>query len=59
VRILQGARKIGYSRLSLETGSMACFEPARAFCHRLGFEDCAAFSNYAPDPDSVFMTLVI
>src|SRR5436309_2160790 len=27
--LIRGARRRGYRRLSLETGSMACFEPAR------------------------------
>ena len=54
--ILGEARRRGYLRLSLETGSMAAFAPARALYRRFGFEDCGPFANYAEDPYSVFMT---
>lgn len=46
----------GYSRLSLETGSMKFFEPARHLYASFGFESCASFDSYKPDPNSVFMT---
>lgn len=45
----------GYSRLSLETGSMNFFEPARRLYASFGFEPCAPFDGYKPDPNSVFM----
>lgn len=45
-----------YQRLSLETGSMAYFEPARCLYRQFGFEDCGPFADYQPDPNSVFMT---
>jgi putative acetyltransferase len=50
------AKNRGYARLSLETGSMAFFEPARKLYGKFGFEYCAPFSNYVEDPNSVFMT---
>ena len=50
------AQERGYSRLSLETGSMAAFAPARALYSRFGFELCEPFADYALDPHSVFMT---
>jgi len=50
-----GAR--GYERLSLETGSMAAFEPARRLYERFGFVRCGPFGDYVEDPNSVFMTL--
>jgi putative acetyltransferase len=46
-----------YRRLSLETGSMEAFAPARALYARFGFVDCAPFGDYRLDPNSVFMTL--
>jgi putative acetyltransferase len=55
--IIASARNQGLSRLSLETGSSAYFEPARVFYQRHGFRECPPFGNYAPDPNSVFMTL--
>ncbi len=54
--MLSVARKRGYRRLSLETGSMEAFVPARALYARFGFELCGPFANYVDDPFSVFMT---
>ena len=48
-----------YRRLSLETGTMDYFKPARALYRRHGFVDCAAFGDYAPSPHNMFMTLAL
>jgi putative acetyltransferase len=55
--ILEEAKKRNYRRLSLETGSMAAFEPARKLYSSFGFQECKPFSDYIEDPNSVFMTL--
>ncbi len=57
--IVDTARVRGYRRLSLETGSMAAFAPARALYGRFGFTYCAPFADYREDPNSVFMVLGI
>jgi putative acetyltransferase len=57
--ILAEARRRGYARLSLETGSMDYFAPARALYARAGFRPCAPFGDYVEDPNSVFMTRVL
>jgi putative acetyltransferase len=54
--ILNEARLKGYRRISLETGSMSFFEPARNLYTKYGFKNCALFSTYKEDPNSVFMT---
>ena len=54
--ILKEAELRGYWRISLETGSMPFFEPARNLYAKYGFENCAPFSTYREDPNSVFMT---
>jgi putative acetyltransferase len=54
--ILAAAKQRGYKRLSLETGSMAAFEPARRLYAKFGFTYCAPFADYVADPNSVFMT---
>ncbi len=54
--ILSEARRRSYARLSLETGSMEVFAPARALYTRFGFTPCDPFANYHPDRNSVFMT---
>ena len=51
------ARKRGYRRLSLETGSQEAFIPARRLYESFGFSYCEAFGEYQADPNSVFMTL--
>ena len=57
--IIDEARQRGYSRLSLETGSMDFFEPARKLYSKFGFEFCPPFGQYQYDPHSVFMSLKI
>lgn len=54
--ILDEAERRGYHRLSLETGSMAAFEPARQLYLSFGFKFCQPFADYKQDPNSVFMT---
>jgi putative acetyltransferase len=54
--IIGEAAHRGYRRLSLETGSMEAFEPARQLYARAGFTLCAPFADYIEDPNSVFMT---
>jgi putative acetyltransferase len=54
--ILEEARTRRYTRVSLETGSMAFFEPARRLYQKFGFVHCGPFSTYTDDPNSVFMT---
>jgi putative acetyltransferase len=54
--ILEEAKRRGYRRLSLETGSQAAFAPARGLYARFGFQPCGPFADYIEDPNSVFMT---
>lgn len=55
--IIAFARSRGISRLSLETGSWDYFRPAVALYRSQGFVECAPFAGYAPDSNSIFMTL--
>ena len=57
--ILQFAREEGVQRISLETGSMPFFEPARNLYLKFGFEFCPPFADYSEDPNSQFMTIDI
>ena len=54
--LLEEARRRSYRRLSLETGSMEAFAPARRLYARFGFEECPPFADYRPDPYSIYMT---
>lgn len=46
----------GYHRVSLETGAMAAFAPARALYESAGFTRCEPFGEYTDNPNSVCMT---
>lgn len=54
--IVDAARSLEMSRLSLETGSAEYYEPARALYFKHGFVECPPFADYVEDPHSVFMT---
>jgi putative acetyltransferase len=57
--IIEEAQRRSYSRLSLETGSMPAFEPARMLYASFGFTFCLPFADYTDDPNSTFMTLAL
>ena len=57
LHIVEAARAMGLSRLSLETGSWPYFLPARDLYKRHGFNECPPFDKYISDPNSVFMSL--
>lgn len=54
--ILAVAKERNYQRLSLETGTVDFFLPARKLYERYGFEYCGPFADYQEDPYSAFMT---
>ncbi|MGW4644433.1 GNAT family N-acetyltransferase [Sphaerisporangium sp. NPDC004334] len=54
--IIGEARREGFTRLSLETGSQEFFLPARRLYEKLGFAYCEPFADYGHDPNSVYMT---
>ena len=54
--IIEEAKSRNYNKLSLETGSMAFFEPARQLYLKFGFVYCEPFASYKKDSNSVFMT---
>src|SRR5882762_9082969 len=54
--IISEAKRRGYCRLSLETGSMHYFQPAHRLYRKFGFRTCPPFDGYVEDPNSVFMT---
>lgn len=54
--LLDTARERGFVRVSLETGTMAAFAPARALYASEGFIPCPPFADYRESPNSVCMT---
>src|SRR5262245_61152132 len=57
--IISEAKRRGYRRLSLETGSTRYFEPAHKLYGKFGFSTCPPFATYITDPNSVFMTMAL
>lgn len=55
--LVDHARDRGFERISLETGTMEAFAPARALYTSAGFESCERFADYPDSPTSAFMTL--
>jgi len=47
---------MGFTRMSLETGSADFFAPARGLYAKFGFTYCQPFADYTVDPNSVYMT---
>ena len=54
--VLEEAIRRSYNRVSLETGSMGAFVPARRLYAKFGFKECGPFADYVEDSNSVFMT---
>jgi putative acetyltransferase len=57
--IIIEAKSCGFKQLSLETGSMEFFDPARKLYANFGFTTCGPFGSYIEDPNSIFMTKFI
>lgn len=55
--LLTTARGRGYSRVSLETGTMDEFAPARRLYQRAGFRECPPFGEYTDIPHSTCLTM--
>ena len=54
--LLAVARDSGYERVSLETGTMDAFAPARRHYERAGFRPCPPFGEYTESEHSMCMT---
>ncbi|MCW4453463.1 GNAT family N-acetyltransferase [Flavobacterium sp. MXW15] len=55
--IVEQARRRGYRRLWLETGTAPAFVPAHRLYARHGFRPCGPFGDYVADPYSCFWQL--
>ena len=55
--LLDTARSWGVTRVSLETGTMDAFAPARGLYAAVGFVPCGPFADYPVSDTSAFMTL--
>jgi len=54
--LLAVAAERGVRRVSLETGTMDAFAPARSLYAGAGFTPCGPFGDYGESPTSAFMT---
>ena len=57
--LLGVARERGYRRVSLETGAMAAFAPARSLYLNAGFVSSEPFGDYRESRNSVYLTLAL
>jgi len=57
--LLDEARRRGYERVSLETGTHPAFLPAQTLYRSAGFVFCGPFGDYRESPDNLFMTLTL
>ena len=54
--LIEEAKKLEISKLSIETGSGEFFLPARKLFMKSGFEPCNPFAHYNEDPNSCYYT---
>ncbi|WP_026374840.1 GNAT family N-acetyltransferase [Aestuariibacter salexigens] len=54
--VISNAHDLGYSKMSLETGTQDFFGPARKLYEAFGFRYCDPFSDYKLNVNSCFMT---
>lgn len=57
--LLRVARDRGFRRVSIETGAMPAFAPARSLYAGAGFTVCESFGDYHPSANRTFMTLTL
>lgn len=57
--VLTEARRLGFERVSLETGTQDYFAAARRLYERHGFVAVPPFGDYVVDPSSTFYSLVL
>ena len=55
--LIEEAKKLEISKLSIETGAGDFFIPARKLFSKFGFKKCAPFAHYKEDPNSCYYTL--
>lgn len=57
--LLAAAAERGYERVSLETGTMTAFAPARTLYEAIGFTPCEPFGEYTANPNSICMSIAL
>ena len=57
--LIEKAKRLKITKISLETGAGKFFNPARKLFIKCGFKTCKPFSHYKDDVNSVYMSLLI
>ena len=57
--LIEEAKKLEVSKLSIETGAGEFFLPARKLFSKFGFKACPPFAHYKEDPNSCYMSMLI
>ena len=57
--LIEEAKKLEISKLSIETGAGEFFIPARKLFKKTGFTACEPFAHYKEDINSVYLTMLI
>ena len=55
--LIEEAKKLEISKLSIETGAGEFFAPARKLFNKFGFKKSEPFAHYKIDPNSCYFTL--
>ena len=55
--LIEEAKKLKISKLSIETGAGEFFLPARNLFSKFGFKTCPPFAHYKDDPNSCYYSL--
>jgi putative acetyltransferase len=54
--LINEAKKLNITRLSIETGAGDFFKPARKLFKKCGFKTCKSFAHYKEDINSIYLT---
>ncbi|MDA9731179.1 GNAT family N-acetyltransferase [Candidatus Pelagibacter sp.] len=57
--LIEEAKKLNITRISIETGAGKFFEPARKLFQKCNFKPCEPFAHYKKDINSLYLTKLI
>ena len=57
--LIEEAKKLKISRISIETGAGEFFKPARKLFDSCGFKPCEPFAHYKKDINSIYLSKII
>ena len=57
--LIEEAKKLSITRISIETGAGKFFAPARKLFDNCGFKPCAPFAHYKKDVNSFYLTKLL